>query len=83
MFLRAIEEFAGTNNRIEFIARDHKNSLLRYLRDLAQKNGYSNKEDIASQIAVLLEGATSMAEIVGPQKAGSQVLSMAESILKE
>lgn len=83
MFLRAIEEFSGTNNQIEFIARDHKNSLLKYLRDLAQKNGYSNDEDIASQIAVLLEGATSMAEIVGPQQAGNQALSMAKSFLKD
>lgn len=83
MFLRAMEEFAGTNNQIEFIARNHKNKLLGFLRDLGQKNGYSNYEDIASQMAVLLEGATSMAEIVGPQQAGNQVIYMVESLLKD
>ena len=82
MFLRAIEEFAGTNNQIEFIARNHKNKLLEYLQDLGQKSGYSNYEDIASQMAVLLEGATSMTEIVGPQQAGNQALCMVESLLK-
>jgi len=82
MFLRAIEEFAGTNNQIEFIARNHKYKLLKYLQDLGQKSGYSNYEDIASQMAVLLEGATSMTEIVGPQQAGNQALCMVESLLK-
>lgn len=83
MFLRAMEEFAGKNNQIEFIARNHKNKLLGYLRDLGQKNGYSNDEEIALQIAVLLEGATSMTEIVGPQQAGNQALCMAKSLLKD
>lgn len=83
MFLRAIEEFSGTNNQIEFIARNHKDKLLEFLRDLGKENGYSNYEDIASQMAVLLEGATSMAEIVGPQQAGNQALCMVESLLKD
>lgn len=83
IFLRAMEEFAGTNNQIEIIARNHKNKLLKFLQDLGQKNGYSNYEDIASQTAVLLEGATSMAEIVGAQEAGNQTLCMVESLLKD
>lgn len=82
MFLRALEEFAGTNNQIEGIARNHKNKLLEFLRNLGVKNGYSDDEDMASQMAVLLEGATSMAEIVGPQQAGNQAIYMAESLLK-
>ncbi|SMO57216.1 TetR/AcrR family transcriptional regulator [Melghirimyces algeriensis] len=81
MFLRAMEEFAGTDNQIENIARNHKNKLLKYLRDLGQKSGYANDEDIAFQMTVLLEGATSMAEIVGPQQAGKQAISMAQSLL--
>ncbi|WP_025784401.1 TetR/AcrR family transcriptional regulator [Sporosarcina sp. D27] len=82
MFLRAIEEFNGTNNEIESIARNHKNKVLGHLRDLGQKKGYSNYEDIAFQIAVLLEGATSMAEIVGAQQAGNQALCMVETLLQ-
>src|SRR5699024_5471617 len=82
MFLRAIEEFSGTNNQIESIARNHKDKLLEFLWDLGKRNGYLNYEDIASQMAVLLEGTTSMAEIVGPRQARDQALSMVESLLK-
>jgi len=82
IFLRAIEEFAGTNNQIESIARNHKNKLLTFLQNLGLKNGYLNYEDIAFQMAVLLEGATSMAEIVGPQLAGKQAIDMVELLQK-
>src|SRR5690625_1018303 len=82
MFLRALEEYACTNNQIESIVRNHKHDLYRFLKDLSLEMGYVPCEDVASQMILLLEGATSMAEIVGPNKAENQAIYMLKSLLK-
>jgi len=82
MFLRALEEYGGTNNQIETIVRNHKNDSFQYFKNLSQENGYTLCEDIATQMILLLEGATSMAEIVGPKKAEQQAIHMLKSLLK-
>lgn len=82
MFLRALEEYADPNNQIEFIVRNHKNDLFQYLQNIAESHGFIQCEDIASQMMLLLEGATSAAEIVGSRKAEDQAINMLKSLLK-
>jgi len=82
MFLRALEEYAGTNNQIESIVRNHKNDLFQYFLSLSKETGFTFCEDVASQMILLLEGATSMAEIVGRKKAENQAIYMLKSLLK-
>lgn len=82
MFLRAKEEFTDIDNQIEQIVRNHKNDLFQYLQGLALENGFKQCDSIASQMMLLLEGSTSMAEIVGPQKAEEQAIQMLNSLLK-
>jgi hypothetical protein len=69
MFLRAIEDYAGTDNEIENIARGHKSKLLKYFQELAQRIGIDNERDLASQFTLLLEGTTSMTTLIGAEKA--------------
>ena len=42
MFMRAIEDYANTDNEIENIARGHKQKLLNYLEQLANNAGIVN-----------------------------------------
>src|SRR5690625_2759808 len=81
MFLRALEEYEGKNNQIEAIVRKHKNDLFQYIQNIALKQGLTQSEAIASQMMLLLEGATSYAEIFGPRKAEEQAINMLESLL--
>ncbi|TQS71834.1 TetR/AcrR family transcriptional regulator [Ornithinibacillus gellani] len=81
MFLRALEEYADTDNQIEAIVRNHKNDLFQYIESIALKQGLTQCDTIASQIMLLLEGATSSAEIFGPEKAEEQAIYMLESLL--
>jgi AcrR family transcriptional regulator len=69
MFLRAIEDYAGTDNEIENIARGHKSKLLKYFQELAQREGIDNERDLANQFTLLLEGTTSMTTLIGAEKA--------------
>ncbi|MBY7143828.1 TetR/AcrR family transcriptional regulator [Virgibacillus sp. NKC19-3] len=81
MFLRAIEDYAGTNNDIESIARSHKSKLLRYFQILAKQNGEESYKDLAHYFTLLLEGATSMTTLIGAEKATEYSVAMAKKII--
>jgi len=82
MFLRAIEDYAGTDNEIENIARGHKSKLLKYFQQLAQRNGKDNERDLANQLTLLLEGATSMTTLIGAEKATEYSIAMARTLVQ-
>ncbi|GAB3043461.1 TetR/AcrR family transcriptional regulator [Virgibacillus ainsalahensis] len=77
MFLRAIEDYAGTDNEIENIARGHKSKLLKYFQLLAQRKGKDNERDLANQFTLLLEGTTSMTTLIGAEKATKYSIAIA------
>lgn len=83
MFMRAIEDYAYTDNEIENIARGHKQRLLNYLEKLANDAGIVNGLDLAIQFTLLLEGTTSMTALLGSKKATSHAITMADLLLNE
>jgi len=82
MFLRAIEDYAGMDNEIENIARNHKNNLLQYFQRLAQRKGIDNERDFANQITLLLEGTTSMTKLIGAERATEYSIAMARALVQ-
>lgn len=82
MFLRAIEDYAGTDNDIEQIARSHKAKLLKYFELLAQRKGKHNDKDLAEQFTLLLEGTTSMTALIGAEEATKHSLTMARTLVR-
>ncbi|MEN2766762.1 TetR/AcrR family transcriptional regulator [Ornithinibacillus xuwenensis] len=83
MFLRAIEDYAGTDNEIENIARNHKYKLLQYFQQLAQRDGKDNQQDLANQLTLLLEGTTSMTTLIGVEKATEYAIVMARTLVQQ
>lgn len=83
MFLRAIEDYGGTDNNIEHIARSHKEKLFRYLQQLAIRNGETNHYDVAHYLTLLLEGTTSMTTLIGAEQATVYSLAIAKKIIGE
>ena len=83
MFIRAIGDYADQGNKIENIARGHKQRLLNYLENLATEAGITNGEDLAIQFTLLLEGTTSMTALINAKRATAQALSMARMLLNE
>ncbi|WP_174615796.1 TetR/AcrR family transcriptional regulator [Virgibacillus ihumii] len=82
MFLRAIEDYTGTDNEIENIARGHKLKLLKYFQQLAQSKGKDNERDLAYQFTLLLEGTTSMTTLIGAEKATEYSIAMARTLVQ-
>ncbi|MCC4220558.1 TetR/AcrR family transcriptional regulator [Staphylococcus saprophyticus] len=83
MFMRAIEDYADTDNEIESTARGHKERLLHYLEKLAGDAGIENGYDLAVQYTLLLEGTTSMTALLGSKDATSHAITMAKLLLNE
>ncbi len=79
--MRAIEDYGGTDNDIEDIARSHKSRLLQYFQVLAKRIDEENHHDLAYYFTLLLEGATSMTTLIGPNKATKYAKDMAEKIV--
>jgi|SRR5690625_4923019 len=82
MFLRAITDYAGTESEIENIARGHKTNLYKYFLNLAEKNGKDNERDIANQLTLLLEGATSMTTLIGADEATKYTIAMTRTLVQ-
>ncbi|UOQ86851.1 TetR/AcrR family transcriptional regulator [Gracilibacillus salinarum] len=82
MFLRAIEDYTGTDNEIESIARGHKAKLLQYFQRIAQNKDRENELDLANQMTLLLEGTTSMTTFIGAEKATEYSIAMARTIVQ-
>ena len=69
MFIRAIEDYIDTDNNIEAIARGHKERLLTYLENLANRSNFKNGRDLAIRYTLLMEGTTSMTTLLGVDEA--------------
>lgn len=79
--MRAIEDYAGTDNNIENIARGHKEKLLRYFENLAKEQNIDNWKDMAIQFTLLLEGTTSMTTLIGSEEATEYSIAMARMLV--
>lgn len=95
LFLRALEEFSGKSDRIEQIARHHKRKLQAFVEQQIRESGpagamssadsaeSAKPENLAFQLTLLLEGATSMAEITSADIVRKQALSMLQTLLNQ
>ncbi|MFD1068158.1 TetR/AcrR family transcriptional regulator [Oceanobacillus locisalsi] len=81
MFMRAIEDYTGTDNNIENIARGHKEKLLHYFEELAKTKNLENWKDAAIQFTLLLEGTTSMTTLIGSEEATKYSIAMAQMLV--
>ncbi|MFQ3802020.1 TetR/AcrR family transcriptional regulator [Staphylococcus equorum] len=83
MFIRAIEDYTNTGNKIEEIARGHKQRLLSYLEKLAQNGGFKNGSDLAIRYTLLMEGTTSLTTLIGVEKASNHAVYIAQLFIDE
>src|SRR5699024_10885794 len=81
MFLRAIEDYAGTDNDIAEIVHLDKSRLFSYFSGLSKRNDEEKSHDLAHYFTLLLEGATSMTTLIGPKEATVFAKEMAKKIV--
>lgn len=64
MFASAAAEFADPDCQIRRVVAEHKREVVRYLRALCEQAGLDDPETLAVQLAILLDGATVLAQAV-------------------
>tara|TARA_R110000796_G_scaffold112635_2_gene224253 strand:+ start:261 stop:824 length:564 start_codon:yes stop_codon:yes gene_type:complete len=83
MFINAAAEYADQDDPIHRAAREHKNLLVDYFRDLASKAGAADPETLASGLVLLSEGAIVMAHVAGRKDAARKAKAAAEVLIRD
>ncbi|MBO9556359.1 TetR/AcrR family transcriptional regulator [Cellulomonas sp.] len=78
-FINAFGELGGTHPEVARIVRDHKASFQAYMAGLVTDAGAS--EQLAAQLSILAEGATTTAAISGDGRAAAQARAAAEVLI--
>ncbi|MFI4854758.1 MAG: TetR/AcrR family transcriptional regulator [Phycisphaerales bacterium JB065] len=70
MFINAAAEFSLAESAPRRLAAEHKQEIVRYLRELCVAAGLDEPGDVAEQLNILLEGAIVSARVVGQVEDG-------------
>lgn len=70
MFINAAAEFSVADSAPRRLAADHKQEIVRYLRELCEGAGLDDAGDVAEQLNILLEGSIVAARVVGQVEDG-------------
>ncbi|MGI5352202.1 TetR/AcrR family transcriptional regulator [Streptomyces sp. CA-250714] len=80
-FINAFGELGADSQGVVDAVRDHKAAVRNYLRDLAHETGAAEPDWLASQLAVLLDGAMSNASITDSPTPARHARSAAKTLL--
>jgi AcrR family transcriptional regulator len=70
MFINTAAEFSDPRSAPRQVAAEHKQAIVRYLRELCEACGLDDPEGVAEQLNILLEGAIVTAQVVGKVQNG-------------
>ena len=65
MFINVIGEYSDADSAIRTVCKEHKRLMTHYIEELATKAGVADAHNVATSIAILLEGAIVTAQVHG------------------
>jgi len=80
-FINAAAEYGHADDPIHASAAEHKCMVRSYIRDLAQAAGARDPDDLANALNILIEGAITMAYVVGERDAAARARGSAETLI--
>lgn len=81
VFINASAEFADHDDPIHCAAAEHKRLVKGYLRDAAAAAGAGDPDALATEIALLVEGAIVLAHVAGQTDAAGRARKAAETLV--
>lgn len=82
MFINAAAEYHDADNPIHVAAREHKERVRNYIRELATLAGAEAPETLGDSLNLLAEGAIVMAHAANDKNAAKTAKTAAESLLR-
>ncbi|MGZ0701196.1 TetR/AcrR family transcriptional regulator [Pseudomonas piscis] len=80
-FINTSGETGDPQDPVRQVARRHKQKLLDYLRELCQEHGVQHPAELAAQLLVLIDGAITVALVMGDHSAADNAQCMARKLL--
>ena len=80
-FINAAGEAGNTSAPIREVARQHKVNLETYLKQLATNYGAADPVQMAADFLILIDGAITVAKVMGNMRAAQDAKRMAERLL--
>ena len=80
-FLNVATEYPDTEHPGHQVAIEHKNSVRRRFRKLANEAGFTEPDLLADQLFLLMDGAYMASRTFGPKNPAAQVASAARSLI--
>ena len=83
IFVNAAVEYSEPSHPINASAREYKTLLRSFARDQAQAGGTADPEDLADKIALLFEGATTVAQVSARPDAATTAKQIAVQLIDQ
>ena len=80
-FINTSGETGDPQDPVRLVAREHKQKLLDYVRELYTEHGASDPENTARQLLILIDGAITVALVMGDHSAADNAQCMARKLL--
>ncbi|MFW0757838.1 TetR/AcrR family transcriptional regulator [Pseudomonas sp. H11T01] len=80
-FINTSGETGDPQNPVRRVAKEHKQKLLDYVSELCKEHGVHDPEALAKQLLILIDGAITVALVMGDQSAADTAQCMARKLL--
>ena len=80
-FINTSGETGDPQDPVRLVAKDHKQKLLDYLHELCTEHGADDPQTLAKQLLILIEGAITVALVMGDHSAADNAQCMARKLL--
>jgi AcrR family transcriptional regulator len=80
-FINTAGEVGDATDPVRLIAKEHKQKLLDYARELCEEYGASDPDKLAKQLLILMDGAITVARVMGDHSSADSARDIAKSLL--
>ncbi|TVT79779.1 TetR/AcrR family transcriptional regulator [Pseudomonas sp. H3(2019)] len=80
-FINTSGETGDPQDPVRLVAKEHKQKLLDYVRELCTEHGVHDPEALAKQLLILIDGAITVALVMGDHSAANNAQCMARKLL--
>ncbi|NUT76705.1 TetR/AcrR family transcriptional regulator [Pseudomonas sp. C1C7] len=80
-FINTSGETGDPQDPVRLVAKDHKQKLLDYVSELCTEHGADDPQTLAKQLLILIEGAITVALVMGDHSAADNAQCMARKLL--
>ncbi|KAB0495074.1 TetR/AcrR family transcriptional regulator [Pseudomonas vancouverensis] len=80
-FINTSGETGDPHDPVRLLAKEHKRKLLEYVRELCVEHGVQDPDTLASQLLILIDGAITVALVMGDHQAADNAQQIARTLL--